>query len=291
MTAADHSWYTICFRIIGDLHVGARKWGFVRSGRAYLPGWTLWGALTNFLKSTGKRPGTFEEVGRWLNTHFWIGHSTLMTRLPDTEEGTLFAFIPVVRMPNHRTVFQWQAIGVPQPPPERCPAQPMAYRHGVVRQPALDEGTLGNLFLTETISSPRNNPFFLQGWIMAAAGERLPLSLGDCLPIGGSRTAGGASLVLEGFEEQADLRDLPDGLSHLRCPEGGGVAGTLERIVLRRTLENDPRGFGGKIVDWGLHLRPGWQSGPQHVLSVRPFRDQEKGWLHGTVTLELPVTG
>jgi hypothetical protein len=278
-------WLKLRFRLLGDMHVGERKWGYVRSGRAYVPGWTIWGALTNFLKRKGRIPGSFERVGNWLNENFWFSHLTLTAdiKIKDNDEPVQAAFLPVEARGGD-TVFQWVRRGDrSQLPVNKSTPRPMSYRHGVVRQPSPLAGTMGNLFLTEALSGPRLRPFYLEGFAWAAEGAELRLETGDAIAIGGNRTSSNAVLKFECIEPRNETtKNLV--LSHLKYLGEKAFAGNLERIVLRRTKENSSGGFGENIVDWGLHLEPGWEALNKPMPQTSPGRERD-GWRHGTVEL------
>jgi hypothetical protein len=41
------NWYKIVYKQIQPLHIGAGSYGVMNETRIYIPGWTMWGALTN----------------------------------------------------------------------------------------------------------------------------------------------------------------------------------------------------------------------------------------------------
>lgn len=60
--------YKVCFRLLTPLHIGASKVGNVQRTRPYLPGKTLWGALTARLtRDFPNLGGDYERVGKRIN--------------------------------------------------------------------------------------------------------------------------------------------------------------------------------------------------------------------------------
>ena len=47
-------WYKIFFKQNQPIHIGTVEWGVINETEVFIPGWTMWGALTNqFLKTNG----------------------------------------------------------------------------------------------------------------------------------------------------------------------------------------------------------------------------------------------
>ena len=47
-------WYKIFFKQNQPIHIGTVEWGVINETEIFIPGWTMWGALTNqFLKTNG----------------------------------------------------------------------------------------------------------------------------------------------------------------------------------------------------------------------------------------------
>ncbi|MDE4543262.1 hypothetical protein [Thermoanaerobacterium sp. R66] len=40
-------WYELIFKQIQPIHIGSIKWGVINETEIFIPGWTMWGALTN----------------------------------------------------------------------------------------------------------------------------------------------------------------------------------------------------------------------------------------------------
>lgn len=270
------NWFRIRFRLSGNLHVGSGRWGYVRSGRPYLPGWTLWGALTNFCKRNGKINGqnSFTGVGNYLDRNFWLGHLSLVKTLDDGKDA---AYLPVLDQASGRTIFCWQT-------DNRLEA-PLRFRPGVVRG-RQDNDPRGRHFLTETIGSGWLKPYHLEGWYLSEINEKLPIDSGDWMPVGGNRQTSGAIITLvehvcDNTPKDSDLRRC----SHYRLESDSPppVTGTVERVVMRRTKEG--KGFGHCVIDWGPHAAPGWQfSGKNVELSpVKKVKDGNDIYYHGTV--------
>ncbi len=267
-------WFRLRFRLTGSLHVGSGRWGYVRRGRPYLPGWTLWGALTNLSKRNGKITGmdTFTKVGQYLDHNFWLGHLTLLQAIDGNRE---IRYLPTQDAASGKTVFQW--LNNDNKPVSDC-KPPLAFRAGVVRGRP-DNDPLGRHFITEAIGSSELNPYHLGGWYLSNNGHQLPLEIGDRLPVGGNRQTSGAVITLVAHEDSGE----PNlGLcSHYRldCKSLMTVSGAVERIVMRRTKEEE--GFGRCYLDWGLHAAPGWQFA-DGVKKLSPVK-VKTFFFHGTV--------
>ena len=53
--ANEERWYEVTFKQIQPIHIGYRKHGVISETRIFIPGQTMWGALTNaYYKKTGE---------------------------------------------------------------------------------------------------------------------------------------------------------------------------------------------------------------------------------------------
>ena len=43
---SDKQWYKLIFKQVQSIHIGAGNYGVVNETRVFIPGWTMWGALT-----------------------------------------------------------------------------------------------------------------------------------------------------------------------------------------------------------------------------------------------------
>ncbi|MBE3588101.1 MAG: hypothetical protein IMW93_06025 [Thermoanaerobacteraceae bacterium] len=69
--------YRIAFRLLSSLHVGHRKTGNLMQTRRYVPGKSLWGALTARLTrdaGSGFKPEAYEAMGRVIQSCFRFGY-------------------------------------------------------------------------------------------------------------------------------------------------------------------------------------------------------------------------
>ncbi|WP_256201195.1 RAMP superfamily CRISPR-associated protein [Thermoanaerobacter thermocopriae] len=49
-------WFKLIFKQNQPIHIGSVEWGVINETEIFIPGWTMWGALTNqFLKTIGVR--------------------------------------------------------------------------------------------------------------------------------------------------------------------------------------------------------------------------------------------
>ena len=48
-------WYKLVFRQNQPIHIGSTKWGVVNKTEIFIPGWTMWGALTKTFNQYSKR--------------------------------------------------------------------------------------------------------------------------------------------------------------------------------------------------------------------------------------------
>lgn len=276
-------WYRITFKLAGNLHVGSGRWGFVLPARPYLPGWTLWGALTAYLKLNGRWQGDWGEIGNRLNEACWLGHFFLLVPGPDG----ILSYLPAMQ-PGRAVRYCWQNEKQEKEiNTDLLELRPMVFRHGVTRSPSDSVDNLDRLFLHEMVRFDRNRPFRLQGllyWQGSVDGE-FPLAEGDILRVGGNRQVSGAEIICEKVSVWKPKKYLAR--HHLQCFEDvpSQVNGVLERIVLRRTRNTDGKfkGFGQHFVDWGDHLAPGWEMGGAGELE--PVFDVD-GFRHGTVRLK-----
>uniref|UniRef100_UPI0040571CEA hypothetical protein n=1 Tax=Candidatus Electrothrix sp. TaxID=2170559 RepID=UPI0040571CEA len=291
MTKRGH-WQQVTFRLSGSLHVGSGRWGFVQPCRPYLPGWTLWGALTVLLKKQDRWSGGYGAIGQRLNAEYWLGHFFLTSK----EGSETYSYLPALdQNQGGKTVFTWRN-SLEGAADHLAP--PTLFRHGTVRSRNQGQDSLGRLFLTETAQARQVEPYRLVGIIgYDDATDDLAelLKPGDTLRIGGNRQVGGAEITCEGVQPcPEEQRQQFLRRQHLRCnptdnaaPDSSALSGELERIVLRRTRNpekggnNDFRGFGQHHVDWGCHLAPGWE-GPEEQV-YQPARDERYGFRHGTV--------
>ncbi len=259
-----HKWLRVRFRLLGHLHVGLSRWGYVRSGRPYLPGWTLWGALTNFFKRQGRLPGSFTAVGDRLNSSCWLGHCYLQTQ----KDEQLIAFLPALDETSGSVVYDWRKLNDGGITGDLVGGEsPMVFTAGAVRSTRGDAGSRGRLFLTEMIWGKWLSPLWLVGNIGLLADQDLPLVVGDRLVIGGNRLTTGAEIILESRDEKRGQPLVldPCHLAHRGQP---GTKGILERVVMRRTREGES--FGRHFVDWGSCLAPGWSPFPPSASALDP---------------------
>jgi len=274
-------WHQVSFRLSGSLFVGSYRWGFVLPCRHYLPGWTLWGALTVLLHKSGRWQGGYGAIGQRLNQECWLGHLFLQQ-----EDGS--RYLPAIDpQQGGKTVFDWRGGGktVAHPHPTR-------FRHGTVRSREQEPESLGRLFLTETVQ-PRN--YRLTGIFRHDGPVDKLLLPGDALRVGGNRQVSGAEIVCEAVQPcPEELRRQFLLLQHLRCNPADNrlaLSGELERIVLRRTRTQDGSrsdnsgrsGFGQHHVDWGCHLAPGWNGLEAENQECQPVQEAGGGFRHGTV--------
>jgi hypothetical protein len=269
-------WLRVRFRLLGNLHVGLSRWGYVRSGRPYLPGWTLWGALTNFFKRQGRMPGSFTEVGNRLNESCWLGHLYLQAE----KDEQRITFLPGLDERSGRIDFQWRkldAAGIAGSPVDE--KSPMTFNPGVVRSTKGGADSQGQLFLTEMIWGKWRSSLWLVGNIGLADDQTIPLQVGDRLVVGGKRQTSGAEIILETMDENQDTPLVLDPC-HLALEGQPGIKGVLERIVMRRTKEG--KGFGRHFVDWGIHLTPGWSPFPLPDRTLDPvWVSEQSEFRHG----------
>ncbi|MGB9755786.1 MAG: hypothetical protein ACPLXO_02775, partial [Desulfurella sp.] len=40
-------WYKLVFKQNQPIHIGSTRWGVINETEVFIPGWTMWGALTN----------------------------------------------------------------------------------------------------------------------------------------------------------------------------------------------------------------------------------------------------
>lgn len=278
-------WYRLCFRVIGNFHVGSRKWGYVRSGRPYLPGWTFWGALTAFLVQSGRKKD-YHDTGYRLHTEFWFSH--FFFRAKTAGESSSFYYLPCFDQNRGLTSYCWQNLEGRSPATD-IPIRP-ALRPGIVRTGGRETSPLGNLFLTETINAGLGSELWLEGRVAADANMDIPLWPGDALLIGGNRSSNGCELIFENCRQDNEPR--PD-LCHLSMSAAGPcdtglVRGELERVVLRRTRNRQGAdcGFGGHFEDWDVCLAPGWAGEDTGKIAVRPCRDRDQWYYHGIFSQE-----
>jgi hypothetical protein len=152
------------------------------------------------------------------------------------------------------------------------------------------QDSLGRLFLTETVQ-PRN--YKLTGILYYDSPLEKLLQSGDVLRIGGNRQVSGAEIICEAVEPcSEEQRRIFLNYQHLRCHNPAdnmlALSGELERVVLRRTRNDDGAhagGFGQHFVDWGFHLAPGWEDrkGKEYQL----IKDADSNFRHGTVAADL----
>ena len=282
-------WYRITFQLAGNLHVGSGRWGFVLPARPYLPGWTLWGALTVFLKQSGRWQGDWGEIGNRLNEECWLGHFFLKAA------GTAGAscYLPAIQQGGAIRYCRQNGKQKKEINTDLPELRPMVFRHGVTRSSSGSTDDLGRLFLHEMVRFDRNNPFQLQGLIFwkGTNGAKFPLAKGDILRVGGNRQVSGAEILCQTILSWKPKKDLAR--HHLQFADnlpGCQATGNLERIVLRRTRDTSKednkgrfRGFGQHFVDWGDHLAPGWEMAGAGALEPVFGSD---GYRHGTVRLE-----
>lgn len=285
-----NGWYLVTFQLNGNLHVGSGRWGFVLPSRPYLPGWTLWGALTVLLKQTGRWDGKWAEVGNQLSKECWLGHFFLTVR-----PKPLFSYLPALKPDDGgRIHYAWE-LENEQEDTGTPAALPMVFRHGVTRANSGSADNLGRLFLHEMVRFDRTRPYNLRG-LLYWKGEkqkRFPLEKGDVLRVGGNRQVSGGAIVCKEISRWK-LKPRLLVRHHLQYVDGLEALGELERIVMRRTRPaageagKDFKGFGQYVVDWGEHLVPGWET--------RGTRDLEPVWYdteyrHGTVRIQQEQTG
>ena len=282
-------WYRLRFRLMGNFHVGQRKWGYVRSSRSYLPGWTLWGALTAFLVQSG-RTKDYHETGVLLHKSFWFSH--LFLTCPTSSNNELSSYLPFYDEACGTTSYCWQNENNKLGKKPDIPVHP-SLQPGIVRTSGTDFSSQGNLFLTETISAGMSTGLCFEGWVGVLENKPFPLQKNDGLLIGGNRSTNGCELFFDKIE--ASDSPPPHARCHLSLPPDNcnlNTQGDMEKIVLRRTRDRNGKrhGFGGCFEDWGLNLAPGWQM-EQTDLEITPKIDTD-GWLyHGVVSYSNTFNG
>lgn len=53
------NWYKLVFKQIWPIHIGYKSYGVINETRIFIPGWTMWGALTN---AYGLYKGSYENI-------------------------------------------------------------------------------------------------------------------------------------------------------------------------------------------------------------------------------------
>lgn len=48
-------WYKLVFKQNQPIHIGSTKWGIVNKTEIFIPGWTMWGALTKTFNQYSKK--------------------------------------------------------------------------------------------------------------------------------------------------------------------------------------------------------------------------------------------
>ena len=68
--------YRIILRLLSPLHIGKRKYRNLMETREYVPGRTLWGALTARITRDyfNSRPNFYEKIGKFLHQNFRFGY-------------------------------------------------------------------------------------------------------------------------------------------------------------------------------------------------------------------------
>lgn len=96
---AEMGWaaFSLTYRAITPLHLGCHPLGFIRRTRYYVPGWTLWGAITAQLtrfcypKASGS---TYEEVGQFVADNLPTSYAYILVNgklaSPRFRKGRLF---------------------------------------------------------------------------------------------------------------------------------------------------------------------------------------------------------
>ncbi|ACJ75314.1 hypothetical protein THA_854 [Thermosipho africanus TCF52B] len=52
-------WYKLVFKQVQPIHIGYKRYGVINETRIFIPGWTMWGALTNIY---GLYTGSYEDI-------------------------------------------------------------------------------------------------------------------------------------------------------------------------------------------------------------------------------------
>lgn len=83
-------WFKLIFKQNQPIHIGSAEWGVINETEIFIPGWTMWGALTNqFLKTIGFRK--IESAKKFFEkiTNFYpaIGNATSEPLFPRYNKG------------------------------------------------------------------------------------------------------------------------------------------------------------------------------------------------------------
>ncbi|MBB6062779.1 hypothetical protein HNP65_001231 [Thermosipho japonicus] len=60
-SASKGTWYKLVFKQVQPIHIGYKRYGVINETRVFIPGWTMWGALTNIY---GLYTGSYEDIDK-----------------------------------------------------------------------------------------------------------------------------------------------------------------------------------------------------------------------------------
>ncbi len=243
--------YKIVLRLLTPLHVGAGQVGNVQRARRYIPGKTLWGALTARI-TRDTRPGAitsdYREIGDQIKAHLAFSYL-----YPSIEKD-----VDVWPWDDEADEFDWRY---------------MDTYASTARNPGHNTALLGSLHEAEFIAPATRDgdPVSLIGYIFERDDCSLPWREAlSCLQLGGERTYGwgrvrvkellAKTLFFQGWDvtlnaDRPVLRAV-DGKARLlahavACGEGAleGINGAIEPLVGRETRQAGRHGKHPVLAD------------------------------------------
>ncbi|HED04512.1 MAG TPA: hypothetical protein ENI60_07080 [Candidatus Fraserbacteria bacterium] len=189
--------YRIVLRLKSPLHVGQLTIGNLQRTRPYVPGKTLWGALTARLtRDDLNSNGDYQAMGERVNdelafSYFYpaLNDDGKEALYPDyTEKGLCYG--PKGMSPDE---FAWHLLS--------------SYASTAVdaRRTAAKEGSLHETEFISPYDNEAGDPVYLVGYVFEQVGSVLPWKEAlNCLQLGGERKYGWGRISLSGEPQQAD---------------------------------------------------------------------------------------
>lgn len=243
----EKKWYKLVFEQLQPIHIGTKGYGVISETRIFIPGWTMWGALTKFYNlyynkgNFSENEKLFENIScfypsfekngdkpllpRWEQGEFFLGdyrEEFFRAMFVDTFVST--AIVPLTRGAKDESLHEIDIVLPKSKEAFHQESRENLYWVGLLK---IDEQTKGKL---------SNNKQFK-------------------LTIGGDSRYGLGEMMLINIEEESIENDLNFLFANFLSVSNGPVESTIEHIIEIQRIEN--KNF--SVKSKGLYYHPGYK--------------------------------